>query len=201
MRQATRIDTAVAILLTVTVAGAGAVTAEPPPQSGAVERFEDPGFSSVRAETAVDGEVRDVIAVFNFESVADICAQNLAQAASVQIVDPDEFGPAAFHQSVTDDDVPVLLFDVTGLGLPPDSIEAFVLLVCVEQSLGAFASGSADIRLQLNVNDAQFSVVDLFSAHGTVSDGDSEWRLQARSTTQFSSKTDVERVRQTIRLR
>ena len=196
-----RVIAAVAITVAMTVVGVDGAAAEPPSESGAVERFEDPGFSFVRADTELDGEVRDVIALFNFNSVADICAQNLAQAASIQLIDPDEFGPAAFHQSVTDRDVPVLLFDVTDLGGPPNSIDEFLFLVCGQQSLDAFASGSADIRLQLNVNDAQFAVVDLFSARGSVSDGDSEWRLQARYTNQFSSRTGVERLREAIQLR
>ena len=206
MRQRFRVIAAVAMTSAMTVVGVGTAAADPPSESGAVTRFEEAGFAAVRADTNVDGEVRDVIALFNLNSTADICTGNLAQAASVQGVDPDDLGRAAFHRQVTDRDVPVLLFDVTGLGVPPGDEPAFVALVCGPQQLAAFASGSANIRDRLTFNDAVFVNEDAFwllsqfSANGSVTDGDTEWRLQVKSRDQISSKTGVERLTASIRL-
>ena len=198
MRTRTRIFIVAALSVATMVATALPAAAKPPASSGVVERFQDFGAAFVVDETEVGGELLQAVAVFNFESVLDLCTQSYSSPADIKVV----VTPAQqVHEQVKDPDVPVLVFDITGANVtnPPDFLQK---LCGPEPTVSVLGIGTADIHQQFNVSaDGVFQVT--LTARGDVSEhgGPGEWRLGAifQEAGSFVDGT-TDRLRQQIRL-
>lgn len=198
MSTRTRIFIVAALSVATMVATALPAAAKPPASSGVVERFQDFGAAFVVDATEVHGELREIVAVFNFETVLDLCAQSYSSPADIKVVTT----PAhQLHEQVKDHDVPVLVFDITGADVtsPPDFLQK---LCGPEPTVSVLGDGTADIHQQFNVSaDGDFQVT--FTARGHVSehDGPGEWRLGAifQEAGSFMDGT-TDRLRERVRM-
>ena len=178
MRTRTKIVIAVAMSAATIVAMVAPVGAKPPASSGVVERFDAAGAAFVVDETEVHGELREIVAVFNFETVGDLCSlpPGFSSDAHLTLV----ITPAQqLNEQVKDTDVPVLVFDITGADVtsPPDFLQK---LCGPEPTVSVLAVGTADIHQQFNASaDGDFQVTFTARGHVFEHEGPSEWRLGA----------------------
>lgn len=193
-----RIFIGAALSVATMVAAALPAAAKPPASSGVVERFQDFGAAFVVDATEVHGELREIVAVFNFETVPDLCTQSFSSAADIKVVTTPAHRQ---HEQVKDTDVATLVFDITGADVtsPPDFLQK---LCGPEPTVSVLAAGTADIHQQFNASaDGTFQVT--FTARGHVSehDGPGEWRLVSilQEAGNFMEGT-TDRLRQQIRL-
>lgn len=153
-----------------------------PDSPGIVERFEEPGL----ALWFDDG----LIVAANVNSIADLCAGNLAEPWNFQDVNLPGGVTLGILQG---DDVPLVVF--------PDGDEE---VVCADpDNWPVIATGVGDVRVtdnDINVSGTRLNAFGV-RVNGSVVDGDGgEWNLQAVFRAQINRDFDFKLIREDIHL-
>lgn len=173
-------------VLTITAAALGAIalatpavlasTSNAPDESGVVSRFQEPGAQGLFDVTSrLDGESRPLVAFFNVESTEMFCEGGVAGAGDLQVVET----PSGIRNFLLRDHVPVLVFDVTGMGSTHEEVFAHLPDAVCGQGLEPFATGVADVTNNVQLNTRNETFRHAFDATGHVTNGETTWNLSA----------------------
>lgn len=146
-----------------------------PEQSGAVTRFSEPGLQGL-FDPAVRMEGGDVplVALLNIAAPADLCTFTLAGDGDLMVVET----PSGHRNFVLHDDVPVLIFDVTGLGsVVTEVFPNLIGAACGPTALQPIATGTAHVRNNVQFNGSTGTFQQILDAAGSAADGSATWSV------------------------
>lgn len=150
-----------------------------PESSGAVTRSSAPGIQALfDPAVAMNGAEVPLMAVLNVAVADDLCSPGgpgvwAAGDGDLMIVET----PSSHQNILLRDDVPVLIFDATGLGsVVSDVFPNLVAAVC-GNGLSPIATGDARVRNKLHVNGSTGTFLHILDAAGNVSDDNAVWSL------------------------
>lgn len=145
-----------------------------PDQSGVVTRLSPPGAQGLfDPAVPLDGADVPLLALLNFASPADFCTFTFAGPGDLMMVEtPSGQTNILLH----DEDVPVLIFDATGLGTQVEEVFSNLRQAACDNQAVPIATGEARVRNKLHFK-ADGAFRHAFDATGTVTDGDVVWNL------------------------
>lgn len=193
MRHVLTILAAAMTAATLTAPAALAGPGDGPSESGAVTRFSEPGVQALFDESARFGhETRPLVAFFNVDSPEMFCAMETAGPGDLQMVET----PSGHRYFLLHDDVPVLVFDVTGLGTTPFEVFSQLPAAVCDGGLDPIATGTARVRNKVHFNGSNNTFRHIWDAIGDVTDGDTTWTLtthrRAEGTLPLTGPPDIE---------
>jgi hypothetical protein len=176
MRRTSTIVAAAACLVVMTAPAAYSGPDRGPESSGVVTRFAEPGANFLfDVEGTVGRETRPLVALFNVASTAMFCAMELAGPGDLQLVET----PSGNRSFLVHADVPVIVFDVTGLGTThPEVFSQLPAAICVDD-LQPIAVGEARLRTTFSFKETNQTFQQVVAATGVVTDGETTWNLTA----------------------
>ena len=150
-----------------------------PDSSGAVTRSSAPGIQALfDPAVAMNGDDVPLMAVLNVEAAHDLCIPGgpvewAAGDGNLMVVRT----PASHESILLHDDVPVLIFDATGLGSVVSDVFPNLLAAVCGNGLSPIATGDARVRNKLHINGSTGTLLHILDAAGKVSDDSSVWSL------------------------
>lgn len=150
-----------------------------PESSGVVTRFSGPGIQGLfDPAVEMEGDIVPLMAVLNVAAAGDLCAPGGPPVWAAGDGDLMSVETPSGHENVLlHDDVPVLIFDATGLGsIVSDVFPNLLAAVCTE-GLAPIATGDALVRNKLHFNGSTGTFQHVLDGAGSVTDGGAVWSL------------------------
>ena len=150
-----------------------------PENSGAVTRFSAPGIQALfDPAVAMDGANVPLVAVLNVAAAGDLCLPGGPPVWAAGDGDLMSVETPSGHQNILlHDDVPVLIFDATGLGSVVSDVFPNLLAAVCADGLAPIATGDARVRNKLHFNGSTGTFQQVLDGAGSVTDGDAAWSL------------------------
>jgi hypothetical protein len=163
----------VALLIAAAVAPAAVAKQAWPEETGIVSRGPTSGGHTIEPKpVSVDGETRLMFTVFGWDDPITFCTDGAPVANGVEQLVSLPTGD--FHLLVHNEDIPVMVFDVTEVPGPGAFFTG-----CAAGEIVPFATGEARQRPNIHISEDSFFAK--VNSHGTVVEPDgTEWLLNAR---------------------